>query len=190
MKAFDTIGNGSFRKHLAKCKEANDKWAVEMYTDVQFVANTVRELQYLVNDIPSVPFKLYDICLDIMSSAQPPIKMFAGVATCVLTNSVCNHCLDFSKVYKGENQVFVHGRFSNFFLFLWFCNKIEYIIRSYVRNWLEQQQANTSFKELCDKAQADLIHIIEKMHILYNLAYKHVQASLKKFILKNSTKQC
>ena len=39
------IGQGTFRKHLCKCREAGDPWAVEMNAGVTKVQQAVRGLQ-------------------------------------------------------------------------------------------------------------------------------------------------
>lgn len=181
LKAFDIIGNGSFKKHLAKCKETNDNWAIVMLNDVQHIQNIIRNIYNKVHEIPSTPNNIFEICKDIMSSAQPPIKMFAGTVTCSISGVICNQCLDFSKIHKQEGNVFVDAKFSHFFLFLWYTNKIEYIIRSYVRNWV-LKQTETNYKQLCEKIQVDLHKQIEEMHKLFLLAYHHVMLSLQKLI--------
>ena len=177
-KAFDIVSNGSFKKHLTKCKEANDQWAVDMYNDTQIIQNIIKDLQALVHEIPATPSKFFEVCKDVMSSAQPPIKMYAGTATCVLTNTICHHCLDFSKIHKKEGSVFVDAKFSQFFLLLWYCNKIEYIIRSFTRNWVDQQTEAQDFKTLCENIQNTFTPHITKIHNLFMLSHDHVVQSL------------
>jgi hypothetical protein len=181
LKAFDIIGNGTFKKHLSKCKETNDPWAINMTNDVQQIQTILKDLYTKVSELPSTPNNIPDICRDIMSSAQPPIRMFAGTVTCSITNKKVNQCLDFSKIHKKDKHIFVDAKFSHFFLFLWYTNKIEYIIRSYVRNWIFHQ-SETNFKKLCDIVQIDLEEKIIKMYNLFCLAYSHVICSINKMI--------
>lgn len=181
-KAFDIIGNGQYKKYLAKCKEANDLWAVTMINDVSVVQNKIRDLQLKINDIPKIPNEIYGICKDVMSSAQPPLKIHAGVIHCIITNKKCNSGLDFSKIFKGRQNAYVDSRFSHFFLLLWYFNKIEYIIRSCVRFWMDGQCKDLSNKQLCEKIKIDFEMKIEKMYQLCVISFEHVFSSLKYLI--------
>jgi hypothetical protein len=187
LKAFDIIGNGSFKKHLARCKDTNDMWAIEMNNDVQHMQAVIKEINVKVQDIPRTPNRIFEICKDVMTSAQPPVKMFAGTVTCTITKNICNRCLDFSKIHKKDTNVFVDARFSHFFLFLWYTNKIEYIIRSYVRHWV-YSQTESDYKTLCEKIQSDLSTKINAMYCLYIKAYNHVMLTLSKLDTMHSQK--
>ena len=181
-KAFDIIGNGTFKKHLAKCKEANDMWAIQMTADIQTIQNKIRDIQVLVHEIPASPCQFFEICRDVMSSAQPPVKMYAGTAMCALTQNICQHCLDFSKIHKNTKTLYIDARFSNFFLFLWFSNKLEYVIRSYVRSWLEDTKKDLDQVTLCQMVQQDFKDKISSLHALFCLSYQHVTVSLQQLI--------
>ena len=181
-KAFDIIGNNTFKKHLAKCKEANDAWAIEMCADINSVQSLLRDTQQIVQEAASSGVnKIFVISKDVMNSAQPPIKLYTGVVTCEITNQKCTQCLDFSKIQKNFRSLYIDARFSQFFLLLWYLNKIEYIIRSYVRHWLETNQATVkelNFRGVCDLIQTVFPEKIQVMHKLFNLSYQHVSASL------------
>ena len=179
-KAFDVVGNGSYRKHLARCKETGDHWAVCMGEHVHAMQSRIRELQNAVQEIPKTSNRLAEICHDVMMSAQPPIRLFSGHSICAITQQRCSRCLDLSRAQKGQTSVYVDTRFCQFFMFLWFCNKLEYIIRSYTRTWLDmRQQDNESFKTLCTTMCEEQEAVITRMHALFVMAYEHVSASLQ-----------
>lgn len=181
-KAFDIIGCGTFKKHLAKCKEANDPWALTMCHNIAKVQTIINLFQNEIKEIPNTPCNMFEICKDVMCSAQPPVKMFAGSAVCALTGNICTHCVDLSKIYKVTQNTYVDARFSTFFLFLWYTNKIEHVIRSYIRNWLDNQKKDQNYTMLCEKIQVDLKEVIIKMHQLFIKAHHHVTCSVKNFI--------
>jgi hypothetical protein len=181
-KAFDIIGCGTFKKHLAKCKEANDPWAIAMCNNITKMQQVLNNLQNEIKEIPNSPCKMFEICKDVMCSAQPPVKMFAGATTCALTGNVCVHCLDLSKIYKVPQNTYVDASFGTFFVFLWYANKIEHVIRSYIRNWLDNQKKEQNYTVLCEMIQKDLDDTILKMHKLFNRAYSHVMISVRRFI--------
>lgn len=180
-KAFDVVGNGSYRKHLAQCKEVGDPWAVEMSNSVQVVQSQIRELVMSVQAMPQTSNKLNEICKDVMMSAQPPIKLHPGCIKCCITGRMCLRCLDLSKTHKGNANVYVDARFCFFFMLIWFCNKLEYIVRSITRNWLDMQNSDESFQELCCKIQVEMQGQMAQMHKLFCMAHRHVLETLQKY---------
>ena len=139
-KSYDVIGQGTFRKHLCKCKEAGDPWAVEMNAGVTKVHQAVRGVQARVAHIPKPRNALLQqLCRDVMVGAQPPIRMYAGYTTCCLSGVSCNICIDLTRPAKNAQHVHIHARFSHFFLMLWYCSKLEYVVRSCAKAWLERQ---------------------------------------------------
>ncbi len=78
------IGLGSYRRHLCKCKESGDPWAiqVDMNTSLTRIHLAVRHIQNRIGQIPT-PRKalLQQLCKDVMIVARPPIRMFAGYTT-------------------------------------------------------------------------------------------------------------
>ena len=180
-KAFDVVGNGSYRKHLARCKEAGDPWAVHMGAQLQAVQAHVREVHAAVTAMPHTPNRLAEICRDVMMSAQPPIRLHAGCATCTVTGRRCTKCLDLSRSHKGNAHVYVDPRFCFFFMLLWYCNKLEYVVRSHTRTWLDNHGEDETFKTLCCALQAELEPAIAKMHSLFVIAKDHVLATLRRY---------
>jgi hypothetical protein len=182
-KAYDVIGNGSYRKHLTKCKDSGDPWAVIMGAQLQAVQGHVRDIHNAVAAISTSPNNcLGDICRDVMLSAQPPIRLHAGCTTCSITGRKCMKCLDLSKTHKGHTHVYVDPRFCFFFMLLWFCNKLEYIIRSFTRTWLDSRNESETFKTLCCSLQMDLEPSIVKMHKLFVIAKDHVVETLGRHV--------
>ena len=50
-----------------------------------------------------------------------------------------DHSLDLSKAGKNAKEIRVHLRFFYCSLFIWLISKIEYVIRSSVKPWLEPE---------------------------------------------------
>ena len=180
-KAFDVVGNGAYRKHLARCKESGDPWAVAMGAQLQAVQNQVKEIHTAVCAMPQTPNRLGEICKDVMMSAQAPIRLHAGCTTCAITSRRCSKCLDLSRSHKGNVHVFVDHRFCYFFMLLWFSNKLEYIIRSFTRTWLDTRAEGETFKTLCCALQAEIEPSVAKMHALVIIAKDHVLSTLARY---------
>jgi len=180
-KSFDVIGMGSFRRHLCKCKEAGDPWAVEMNAGVNRVQQAVRALQARISQIPKPRNALLrQLCKDVMVGAQPPIRMYAGYTTCSLSGVLCNTCIDLTRPAKNSQHVHIHARFSHFFLMLWFCSKLEYVVRSCAKAWLERQDDKEEhvFKELCNRFQEETADYFRQLHGVLERSHAHVTETL------------
>jgi hypothetical protein len=131
--------------------------------------------------MPHTPNKLAEICRDVMMSAQPPIRLHAGCTTCSITGRRCTKCLDLSRSHKGSAHVYVDPRFCFFFMLLWYCNKLEYIVRSHTRTWLDNRTEEETFKTLCCALTVELEPLIVKMHGLFVIAKDHVIATFRQY---------
>jgi hypothetical protein len=180
-KAFDVIGNGTFRKHLAKCREAGDQWAVDMSAHVQTIYGQIRDISQTVASMPQTSNQLHEICKDVMMGAQPPTRLHAGCTVCCITQRQCVRCLDLSRNHKHHSNLFVDARFCFFFMLLWYCNKLEYIIRSFTRTWLDSRDEQETFESQCLAIEKELHLVIVSMHKLFVVATHHIKNTLKKY---------
>ena len=180
-KSYDVIGLGTFRRHLCKCKEAGDPWAIEMNLGVNKTHAEVRQIQQRVNQIPRPRNALLQqLCKDVMAGAQPPIKMYAGYTKCCLSGVSCNTCIDLTRPTKNAHHVHIHARFSHFFLMLWFCSKLEYVVRSCAKAWLERQPArgDMNFKTLCERFTQETREYCGQLHGIFLKCCDHVGQTL------------
>lgn len=184
-KAFDVVGNGTYRKHLARCKDGGDLWAVEMSASVQTMLGHIRDVTAAVQSMPQTPNRLHEICKDVMMSAQPPIKLHAGCVTCCITDKQCMKCLDLSKTHKCSASVYVDARFCYFFMLLWYCNKLEYVIRSFTRTWLDTRSEDDTFQDICKAISHEMASRIVSMHRLFVVAKDHILKTLEKYSENN-----
>jgi hypothetical protein len=173
-KSYDVIGQGTFRRHLCKCKEAGDPWAVEMNQGVTKVHLAVRAVQMRVSQIPKPRNSmLQTLCRSVMVGAQPPIKMYAGYTTCCLSGVSCNTCIDLTRPSKNAEHIHIHARFSHFFLMLWYCSKLEYVVRSCAKAWLEKDGRDGNFKDLCEAFTQETDYLALNQIFLRSLGHVH-----------------
>jgi hypothetical protein len=180
-KAFDVVGNGTYRKHLARCKDGGDQWAVDMSNSVQSMQTHIKDVASAIHSMPQTPNRLHEICKEVMVSAQPPIKLHAGCVTCCITEKQCMKCLDLSKTHKSSSCVYVDARFCYFFMLLWYCNKLEYIIRSFTRTWLDTRSEDDTFQDICKAIFQEMAPRIDSMHKLFVAAKNHILKTLEKY---------
>jgi hypothetical protein len=180
-KSYDVIGQGTFRRHLCKCKEAGDPWAVDMNAGLTRVHGLIKAVQARVGGIPRPRNALLQqLCRDVMVGAQPPVKMYAGYTQCCLSGVSCNTCVDLTRPIRNAQHVHIHARFSHFFLMLWYCSKLEYVVRSCAKAWLERQDGRdeANFREMCEAFTGETRAFCEQLHRVFVLSLAHVHRTL------------
>ena len=180
-KSYDEIGQGTFRRHLCRCKEAGDPWAVDMNLGVTKVHLAVRAVQNRIAQIPRPRnAMLQQLCRNVMVGAQPPIRMFTGYTTCCLSGVSCNVCIDLTRPAKNAQHIHIHARFSHFFLMLWYCSKLEYVVRSCAKAWLEHQDSRdeANFREMCEAFTAETKEYCGQLHQIFLRSLSHVHKTL------------
>ena len=180
-KSCDVIGQGTFRRHLCRCKEAGDPWAVEMSAGVAKVHLAVRGVQNRVSQIPKPRnTMLQSLCKNVMVGAQPPIRMYVGYTTCCLSGVSCNMCIDLTRPAKNAQHIHIHARFSHFFLMLWYCSKLEYVVRSCAKAWMERQDSRdeANFREMCEAFTAETKDYCGQLHEIFVRSLAHVHKTL------------
>ena len=181
-KAFDVISSGHFKRHLGTCRENGDQWAVIMYNRQNKVAGKVREVFSLVAQLTTPRSQqIQRICKDVMSCAQPPIKVLTGENVCSLTGQSAEHCIDLTRVGKNSSEVFVHPRFWHFFVFLWFCAKLEYVVRACTKQWLEVRGVKPvpkNYTTVCEEYAVHNLVFNERLFLLLERALEYTTLSL------------
>jgi hypothetical protein len=182
VKAFDVVSSGHFKRHLGSCRENGDRWAVVMYNRQNKVVARVREVFTLVAQLTTPRSQtIQRICKDVMSCAQPPIKVLTGKNVCSLTGVCVEHCIDLTRVGKNASEVYVHPRFWHFFVLLWFCAKLEYVIRACTKQWLEAQGIKpipNSYTTVCEEYAAQNQEFNERLFQLLERALEYTTMSL------------
>lgn len=184
-KAYDVLSEGHFKKHLIQCRDRGDAWAVRMHAQQTRIAQRCRKVQTRIAGMHDTPQQAEwaGICRDVMASAQPPIRVFTGFSRCSLTGDSLDYSIDLTRAGKNSKGVYVHLRFWHFFIFLWFTAKIEYIIRSCTKQWMEALGDTTpeqrkDFTALCERFRAENEPLIQQMAALFHRAHDFVSASV------------
>jgi hypothetical protein len=181
-KAFDVISAGQFKRHLGTCRENGDRWAVIMYNRQNKVNSKVRELFALVNQLTTPRSQqIQKICKDVMACAQPPIKVLTGRNTCCITGVLIEHCIDLTRAGKNSMEVYVHPRYWHFFVFLWFCAKLEYVIRACTKQWMDSQRTkhqSMPMTEICEEYTTQNADFNERLFRLLVQGIEYTSLSL------------
>ena len=184
-KAFDVISEGNFKKHLIQSRDRGDAWAIQMHRELTSITQSCLRIQTRIAALHETPQHAHwaGICRDVMASAQPPIRVFTGYCQCSLTGESLDYSIDLTRAGKNSKGVFVHLRFWHWFIFLWLTAKIEYIIRSCTKQWLETAQdrpeaQRKDFTALCEQFRTENEPLIQQMASLFQRAHDFVMASI------------
>lgn len=176
------ISSGHFRRHLAASRENGDRWAVVMYNRQAKVTARVREVFSLVSQLSTPKSQhVQKLCKDVMSCAQPPIKVSTGENVCCLSGVAVEHCIDLTRAGRNANSVYVHPRFWHFFVLLWFCAKLEYVLRACTKQWLDTHNIRPTpetYTAICEEYTAQNLAFNERLFSLLERALDYTTLSL------------
>lgn len=181
-KAFDVIsGDGSYRRYLYQCVEKQDEWALRMHANVAKVTAHVRDVQSLVERVRQLQTPIARVCTEVVTAMHAPVRCVPRLAVCSITGAHSQDCIDVSRATKTENPVLVHPRFHYFFLMLYFVHRLEHVVRSFTKSWLEQQDPDLTMADLTKLfgAQEDLMR---SMHRAFVEGAQHVVDSLQHYL--------
>jgi len=182
IKAYDVISAGHFKRHLSTSRDNGDKWAIDMYQSHNQVQVKVRDIFTLVGHLSTPNSQVIQrICKDVMSCAQPPIKVLTGHNICCLTGVSTEHCIDLTRVGKHSSEMFVHPRFWHFFVLLWFCTKLEYVVRACTKQWLDKSCiiANPgNYTQICEEYAFQNLEFNEQLSRLFCKGVDYITRSL------------
>jgi hypothetical protein len=184
-KAFDFISDGAYKKLLVKCKDNGDVWAISTYSKIQETTLTVRQVVQNVQNLHEYGKpRLHKVCLEVMSSANPPCKKKAGWNTCVVTGTRSDECIDLTRPGRSESLVTIHPKFSHFMVMLWLIAKIEHVCKVYTKHWLTAQgsayQEEKTVQDICNDFQAQN-DTIEAMYAAFSHGVVHVTNSIETY---------
>ena len=184
------ISEGHFKKHLIQCRDRGDAWAVKMHREMTAITQSCRRVQTRIAGMHTTPQHAHwaAICRDVMASAQPPTRIYTGFCQCSLTGEALDYSLDLTRAGKNNKGVYVHLRFWHWYLFLWLISKIEYIIRSVSKQWIETAQEpresqaepdqRRDYTALCERFRAENEPLMHQMALLYQRGQDFVAATI------------
>ena len=74
----------------------------------------------------------------------------------------------------------MHPKLHTFFLWLWYCGKIDYIVRSIAKAWTEREGSDMrSLRDACEAFEKSIQERIPKFHQLYVKGEAHVLESIR-----------
>jgi hypothetical protein len=181
-KALDVIsGDGSYRRYLYQCVEKQDEWAVRMHGNVAKVTAYVRDVQGLVDRVRSLQCPVGRVCTEVVTAMHAPVRIVPRLAVCSITGLHTQGCVDVSRATKTENPVLVHPKFHYFFMMLYYVHRLEHVVRSFTKYWLEQQDPEATMAQLTSLFAAQE-PLFREMHRSFVEGSRHVVESLQCYL--------
>ena len=185
-KALDVIsGNCAYRKYLHQCCENGEEWALKVSANVATVSTVVKELHALVDRVRRLPnSRLGKVCGEIVSSMHSPVRVIPGWSTCVITDCQAQNCIDVSRATKQNQSIPVHSKFQYFVLMCFYCCRIEHVVRTYTKAWLEGQSSEADMTQLTTRFQ-EQDELFGKMYDRFMEGHTHVKDSLEAYLCEH-----
>ena len=104
--------------------------------------------------------------------------LFRSLAVCSITGAHSQDCINVSRATKTDTPVVVHPRFRYFFTMLYYVHRLDHVVRSMTKSWLETQDPELTMAQLTEAfaAQTDFI---EKLYDCFVTGSRHVTESLQ-----------
>lgn len=193
-KAFDVIGNGSYKQYIIKCKENNDQWAIDAHKCINTVLDYLKRILTLLHKMQSLPnVTLSNICKETVGNTTPPTTTGTEWGVCCISGE---HSKDCVRLHRGSGRsndtIHIHTKYFRFIKMLWFTTKIEHVIRSMTRHWLEQNAEtlnNMSIAEKCTYFERNFKHI-DQYFSFFSYAICHIEESFQVLLYPGSTCMC
>lgn len=140
-KAFDVIGNGSYRKYVNSCRERGEDWAQKMMESVGQVLSATKRVQHLVSDLQSAGKNgLYLLCQTVIENNTPPIDQNTVISECSVSGKAKCQCIVLKCKGRGAPFIMVQNRFGHFVLMLWTVFKMDLVIKTVTRDFIDSME--------------------------------------------------
>jgi hypothetical protein len=102
----------------------------------------------------------------------------------IITECQAQNCIDVSRATKQNQTLPVHSKFQYFVLMLFYTHRIEHVIRTYTKLWLEGQPPDADMTELTARFREQDV-LFDKMFERFQQGHAHVKASLEAYMCQN-----
>ena len=179
-RAFDVIGNGSYRKYVNSCRERGESWAVRMQESVVQANSATKVIQQLVSDLQKAnKTGLYLLCQTIIENNTPPIDQNTVISECSVSGKAKSQCIVLKCKGRGAPSITVQSRFGHFVLMLWTVFKMDLVIKTLTRDFIDKlgDADQHTMADLCEKFVTNNESITRLSHAMLH-AIQHVKMSL------------
>ena len=177
-KAFEVIGDDNqYKRYFSTCKENAEQWAIKVHNSITKVTADIKSVQAMVENLQTQGKEvLYKLCLEIMASSTQPIRKRSGWHICSISGTRSDSCVEVGRRGKDTSSIIIHQKFTSFVLYMWFCCKIEHIIKNQVRVWITKQDTDEVHR-LCQLFQEN-DELINRWYEIFKKSVLHVKLSI------------
>lgn len=181
-KVYDILSDNTYKRFVMKSRENQETWSINLLNHYNTVNAQQKRLSQLISSLETHGhLRLWKLCEEIGQCTTPPITCSPTWNLCSITGVRSDQCLEIRRSQKSECSLAVHSDFAYFVQMLWFCQRLEFIIRVETKVWLNNQESSMSLQDLADKFNENT-EWMHNMWDLYKEAYDHVNLSLQTVI--------
>ena len=177
-KAFEVIGDDAqYKKYFSQSKENAEKWAIKVHNSIIQVTQDIKSVHHLVDSLQvQGKDKIYRLCIEVMASSNPPVRKRNGWYMCSISGTRSDSCIEVGRRGKDNACIIIHQKFTPFVLYMWFCCKLEHIVKNQARLWTTKQDTDEVDK-LCSKFQQS-DEMIRRWYEIFYKSVMHVKLSI------------
>ena len=188
--AYDTIGNGTFRRYLHDSKDQSEPWAIELTQRTERVVSANHALATLITSVQRETHPLADLLTTAMSH-QHPIKLppptDAGVD---VTDFVqCVPSTPTGRVYISPEHASLTG-------FAWLATNAARVVRAIVTVWFDNlldtpdtSEGEETYEGVARRMEAATKEDATRLYRLYTAAHASVVAAIAGITRDTPTKK-
>lgn len=185
-KAFDVIGQGTYKPYIIKCKENNDQWAIDAHRSINTVLDCLKRILALLHKIQSLPnVALSNVCKETVGNTTPPSASASEWGVCHISGEHSKDCVRLHRGgARGNDIVHIHEKYFRFIKLLWYATKIEHVVRSITRFWLEQNSDGVADMSMAERCRHFEQHFrdTDKHFTFFSYATHYVEESFESYI--------
>lgn len=172
--------DNSYRKHINK--HSSEPWAKQRQASISRVMSMVKKTQNLVDCAKSSETNVGAMCAEVVSSMHAPTRRHLGEACCLVSQKKLTSSIDISRVNRPSGKLTVDPKYSYFVLMLYYTYRLEHVVKSMVKIWLERQDEELTKAELADKFFDVHGEVIPQMYNRFVEGTQYVDRSLQFFL--------
>ena len=163
-------------------------WLLGLYPkkDIDYILNNPQESLFWVRKLGMLPPDLNqnDPECSVIDNTYKLFYLSSPHFPGIITECQAQNCIDVSRATKQNQTIPVHSKFQYFTLMLFYTHRIEHVIRTYTKLWLEGQPPDADMNELTARFREQDV-LFDKMFERFQQGHAHVKASLEAYMCQN-----
>ena len=179
---------GTYKKFMLARKDQSVTWAVQMSQQVSAVQTAIRDLEQKEQDLKTSPLAhLHIVWQHVAESNLPPSDLQLTIADCDISRKNAVPCVIIKGKGRGAQPFAVNSRFASFLYDLWIVNKMDILIKTFARQYMEEIDPKSTLPmadivEAFKKKKEDIQYFAKAFHAAYSHVYRSAAYGLQSLV--------